>query len=127
VPEKLELNWSSAQVSDGKLTVAFNEKPPKKWRDSFDRTMALLGHGNWKAALNPRKASVEIASVHPGDEERVRRLLEGAVLEANVTLIGEDAVFDDGYIGDDDHDNDAPPSPDSEMTTRFRAFANARA
>jgi hypothetical protein len=125
MPEKLELNWSSAEVNDGKLTVTFSDKPPKKWRDSFDRTMALLGHGNWKMALNPRKASVEIASVRPGDEERVRRLLEGAVLEANVTLIGEDAVFDDGYASDDR--DDEPESPDSEMTTRFRAFAHARA
>jgi hypothetical protein len=120
--ETLKLVWSSAEVSDGKLTVGFSDKPPKKWRDSFDRTMALLSHGDWKAALNAKKASVEIASVHLGDEERVRRLLEGAVLEANVTLVGDDALFDDGYIGDDEVETE--PSADEAITARFRAFAH---
>src|ERR1700722_393391 len=99
--ETLKLVWASAEGSDGKLTVGFSDKPPKRWRDSFDRTMALLSHGDWKAALNSRKASVEVASVHLGDEERVRRLLEGAVLEANVTLVGEDALFEDGFVSDE--------------------------
>jgi hypothetical protein len=122
MPQTLKLDWSSAEVSDGKLTVGFSAKPPKKWRDSFDRTMALLGHGNWKTALNSRKASVEIASVQLGDEERVRRLLEGAVLEANVTLVGEDALFNDGYVDDD---VETEPSADEEITARFRAFAHS--
>jgi hypothetical protein len=125
MPEKLELDWSSAEVSDGTLTVGFSDKPPKKWRDSFDRTVALLSHGNWKTALNTRKAFVEISSVHLGDEERVRRLLEGAVLEANVTLVGEDAVFDDAH--DSESPGDQPEqSEDEEITARFRAFASAR-
>jgi hypothetical protein len=121
--ETLKLDWSSAEVSNGKLTVGFSDKPPKKWRDSFDRTMALLSHGNWKTALNGRKASVEVTSVQLGDEERVRRLLEGAVLEANVTLVGEDALFDDGYA--DDEDVEIEPSADEEITARFRAFAHS--
>lgn len=124
MPETLKLDWSSAEVSDGKLTVRFSDKPPKKWRGSFDRTMALLSHGNWKTALNSKKASVEIASVHLGDEERVRRLLEGAVLEANVTLVGDDALFDDGHVSDDD-DLETEMSADEEITARFRAFAHS--
>jgi hypothetical protein len=124
MPETLKLVWSSAEVTDGKLTVGFSDKPPKKWRDSFDRTMALLSGGNWKTALNGRKASVEVASVHLGDEERVRRLLEGAVLEANVTLVGEDALFEDGYVTDDE-DAESEPSADEEITARFRAFAHS--
>jgi hypothetical protein len=124
MPETLKLVWSSAEVSDGKLTVGFNDKPPKRWRDSFDRTMALLSHGDWKAALNSRKASVEVASVHLGDEERVRRLLEGAVLEANVTLVGEDALFEDGFVSDEG-DDETEPSADEQITARFRAFGHS--
>jgi hypothetical protein len=120
MPEKLELDWSSATVTDGKLTVGLSDKPPKKWRESFDRTVGLLGLGKWKTALNARKASVEIASVEIGDEERVRRMLEGALLEANVTLLGEEAVFDD----DEAADEQPLETPDDEITARFRSFAN---
>lgn len=125
MPEKLELDWSSATVTDGKLTVGLTDKPTKKWRDSFDRTLGLLSVGQWKTALNARKASVEIASVEIGDEERVRRMLEGALLEANVTLLGEEAVFDDPDHDSDPNDDQPPETPDEEITARFRAFAKA--
>jgi hypothetical protein len=122
MPEKLELDWSSAAVTDGKLTVKISERPPQKWRDSFDRTLGLLSHGKWKTALHPRKATVEIASVQMGEEERVRRLLEGAVLEANVTLCGEEALHDEQFdfvVPDDEPEQ----TTDEEITARFRAFA----
>jgi hypothetical protein len=122
MPEIVELDWSSAEVTDGKLTLGFSQKPPKKWRDAFARTVALLNHGNWKTALSARKGSVEVDPVHVGDEERVRQLLEGAALEANTTLVGEDELFADPHS--DDEDDDAPErSSDSESTARFRAFA----
>ena len=118
----VELDWSSAEVIDGKLTLEFSQKPPKKWRDAFARTVALLNHGNWNTALSARKGSVEVDPVHVGDEERVRQLLEGAALEANTKLVGEDEVFADPRP--DDEDGDAPElSSDSESTARFRAFA----
>src|ERR1700689_4840523 len=97
--EQLKLEWSTAEVSDGKLTVGLTAKPPKQWRDTFERTAALLGAGNWEVTLKPKKGLVEIASVLPGDEERVRQFVEGAVLEANTTLVSEDEAdqsADDG-------------------------------
>ena len=104
--EIVELNWSSAEVTDGKLTLEFSHKPPKKWRDAFARTVALLNHGDWNTALSARNGSVEVEPVHVGDEERVRQLLEGAALEANTKLVGEDEVFADPHS--DDEDDDAP-------------------
>ena len=85
--EPLTLDWSTAEVSDGELTVALTAKPPKHWRDAFERTAALLGAGNWDVSIRPKKGLVQIASVRPGDEERVRQFVEGAVLEANTTLV----------------------------------------
>ena len=130
--EPLQLDWSTAGVSDGTLTVDLTDKPPKEWRNTFERTAALLGARSWPVTLNSKKGSVKVASVQPGDEERVRQLLEGAVLEANSTLVSEQALFD-GQPADDDEqehgpesgsESDAPEaSRDEELTGRFREFA----
>lgn len=124
--EQLELDWSTAEVSDGELTVGLSAKPPKRWRDAFERTAALLGAGNWEVTLKPKKGSVAIESVQPGDEERVRQFVEGAVLEANTTLKRKS----EGARDDDDDQEpgaDAPEqSADEQLTERFRAFAGER-
>jgi hypothetical protein len=121
--EQLKLDWSTAEVSDGELTVRLSAKPPKRWRDAFGRTAALLGAGNWEVTLRPKKGLMQIASVRPGDEERVRQFVEGAVLEANTTLAGED----ERQTADADEaepESDQPePSRDEQLTRQFRAFA----
>jgi hypothetical protein len=124
--EPLKLDWSTAEVSDGKLTVALSGKPPKEWRDMFERTAALLG-GNWEVGLNSKKGSVQITSVRPGDEERVRQLAEGVVLEANTTLVSEQELFGNGPAEDEDDGQPAEPeasepSDDQQLTDRFREF-----
>jgi hypothetical protein len=127
--EQLQLDWSTAEVSDGELTVSLSAKPPKEWRAAFERTAALLGAGNWEVTLKPKKGSVQIASVAPGDEERVRQFVEGAVLEANTTVASEQELYE-GQPADDgepEPDSDTPePSPDEELTGRFREFAEER-
>jgi hypothetical protein len=128
--EQLKLEWSTAEVSDGKLTVGLTAKPPKEWRDTFERTAALLGAGNWEVTLRPKKGSVQIASVQPGDEERVRQFVEGVVLEANGTLVSEHELYQSETADDNDQEPDpeaSEPSPDEELTGRFRAFADERA
>jgi hypothetical protein len=113
-------------VSDDELTVGLSAKPPKKWRDVFERTAALLGAGAWEVSLNSKKASVQVASVQAGDEDRVRQFLEGAVLEANTTLASEQELFEGTSVDDDEQepDSDGPePSRDEHLTERFREFA----
>jgi hypothetical protein len=118
--EKVELDWSSADVTDGTLEVALSTRPPKKWREAFERAAALLSHGNWNTKLNQRKATVALDPVSPGEEERVRQFLEGALLEANHAIVSEDELFEaDAEGGSDEPDT----SEDDEMTERFRAFA----
>jgi hypothetical protein len=126
MPEQLRLDWSTAVVSDGTLTVGFSGRPPKKWREVFERTLVLLSQGRWAGDLNSRRGTVQISSVELGDEDRVRQLLEGAVLEANTTLVSEDELFNDP-AGDEEHggadEDPADPAPDQELTEHFRAFA----
>ncbi len=130
--EQLKLDWSTAEVSDGELTVGLSDKPPKEWREVFERTAALLGAGNWEVTLKPKKGSVQVASVSPGDEERVRQFIEGAVLEANATLVSEQELFE-GDSTDDEDDHETEPdtaasevSRDDELTDHFRAFGRER-
>jgi hypothetical protein len=118
--EKVELDWSSADVTDGALEVALSTRPPKKWREAFERATALLSHGNWSTKINQRKATVRLDPVSPGSEERVRQFLEGALLEANHAIVSEDELFE----ADREGGSDEPEiSADDEMTERFRAFA----
>jgi hypothetical protein len=110
----MNLEWASAEVKDANLTVALTGDLPKGWKESFERTVKLLGHGEW-GAVKLKKGSVEVSDVAPGSEEKLRHHLEAIVTQAN-------AAQD---TGDDDADGggDEPEGPDAEMTDRFRAFA----
>jgi hypothetical protein len=125
--EPLQLDWSTAEVSDGTLTIALDDKPPKEWRAVFTRTATLLGQGTWEVSLHAKKATVEIATVRAGDEERVRQFLEGLLLEANSRVADEpDPPEHEAEESDGDGDGDAAPrrSPDETLTDHFRAFAD---
>jgi hypothetical protein len=118
----IQLNWSTAEVSNGELRVGFSDKAPKKWREAFARTATLLSRETWE--LDEIKPDhVRISPIRPGEEERVKHFLESAVLEANTTLVGEEELFA-AEDADEAEENDAAgPSPDEEMTARFKAFA----
>jgi hypothetical protein len=119
--EKVQLDWGSAQVSDGTLVVELSARPPKKWREAFERATALLSHGNWSTRLNSRNGAVRLDPVQLGEEERVRQFLEGALLEANRTILTEVELFD--ASAEDGDGEDTETSADDELTQRFRSFA----
>jgi hypothetical protein len=117
----IQLDWSTAEVSDGKLKVNFSDKAPKKWRDAFARTATLLSRDTWELdEIKP--GQVRLSPIRPGDEERVKHFLESAVLEANTTLVGEEELFAPEDSDETEADG-ADPSPDEVMTARFKAFA----
>ena len=118
---QITLDWATAEVSDAELTVRLSAKPPKSWSAAFTTTAARLGDGTWEVALARKRRAVHVGPVQPGDEERVRLLLEGAVLQANATSASEaDATADaDGTPADSD-----PSSRDEQLSERFRAFAD---
>jgi hypothetical protein len=118
--ERVALDWSSADVNDGTLVVELSDKPPKKWRDAFERATALLSHGTWHTRLN-RNGAVRVDPVGLGDEERVRQFLEGALLEANRTTLTEDELFDDSHANSDSEKSEI--ATDEQLTQTFRAFA----
>ncbi|HET9104934.1 MAG TPA: hypothetical protein VFN55_16400 [Solirubrobacteraceae bacterium] len=116
-----EIDWSSAQVRDGALSVAITGARPKGWKRTFLDTVRLLGPADW-GEVSLRKGTVRVTEVSPGQEERLRHFLEGAVEQANVSHPPSD---DDG--AGDAGSGPAETGPDAEMTARFRAFSGGAA
>jgi hypothetical protein len=111
----MNLQWASAEVKDGTLTVGLEGEPPDGWNESFERTVTLLGRGEWgEVALED--GTVQVSDVTPGSEEKLRHHIEAIVLQANAA---HDEDADEGEEADGAEKRDGP---DAEMTDRFRAF-----
>jgi hypothetical protein len=121
-----QLDWSSAQVRDGTLTVEVTGERPKGWKGTFERTVKLLGGGDWKA-VKLKSGKVRVTGVEDGSEASLRHFLEGVVQQANAShqAGGEDDRDGDGD-GRDANDAGAAErdDPDARMTDRFRDFAH---
>jgi hypothetical protein len=131
--ETLNLDWSTAEVSDGTLSVHLNDKPPKEWRAAFTRTAQLLSHGQWEVEVDKKEHLITVSPISGGDEGRVRQFLEGSVHQANAAIVddedelyGRTSADSDGDGEDEDEGAAEEPetSVDEEATSRFRAFAD---
>jgi hypothetical protein len=108
----MNLEWATAEVKDATLTVGLEGDAPQGWEDSFERTVKLLGDGEW-GAVELKKGGVKVSDVAPGTEEKLRHHLEAIVAQAN-------AAHEEPE--DRDEDEREPEGPDAEMTERFRSF-----
>ena len=111
-----EIDWRTAEVSDGKLTVELRGEGSDDWDERFTGILDRLGRGAQKVSLDD--GTIVVDGVTPGSEGDVKHLVESAVLQANSGLESPD----DGE-GDGD-DDDGRSSEDDEMTAAFRAFAS---
>jgi hypothetical protein len=109
----MNLEWASAEVKDATLTVALQGDAPKGWKDSFERTVKLLGAGEW-GEIQLKKGVVQVSDLTPGSEDKLRHHLEAIVAQANAAHEEDD--------DDADADGEKREGPDAEMTDRFRAF-----
>jgi uncharacterized protein YjiS (DUF1127 family) len=113
-----EIDWGSANVRDGGLTVALTGRSSKAWRTRFEAVHALLEHSErgWGEVGLTRKA-IEVEAVREGSEEALRHFLESLVLQVNAELEpndgGEDALTR----------ADPQTASDRRMAARFRGFA----
>ncbi len=118
------LDWSTAEVSDGRLTVALDGERPKGWKRSFETVAQLLTHGEG-SPVTLKKHEVRVSGLRPGDEEKVRHLLESVVQQANA----DHRPPEEEQRDEDGEDEETVPleeigqsSPDAEMADRFRSF-----
>ena len=123
--EIVKLQWASAEVNDAVLTVPLEGDVPKGWKQSFERTVQLLGAGEW-GEVSLKKGTVKVSDVAPGAEEKLRHHLESVVTQANAAHEAQEQAEtpddEDPGRGDDEQ----PSSPDAEMTDQFRSFADDR-
>ena len=118
--ETLGLQWSAAKVRDGTLTVRLDGDRPKGWKAAFEQTVRLLGAGTW-GEVSIKGAKIKVAAVPEGSEEELRFFLDGAVQQANATLV--DTGDDAGDAPDEPDDEDSQgDDADTRMTSRFRDF-----
>lgn len=120
------LDWSTAEVGDGRLTVALEGERPKGWKQSFETVAQLLTQGDG-APVTLKKHEVRVSGLRPGDEEKVHHLLESVVQQANA----DHRPPEEEQRDEDDEDDGAVPleqigqsSPDAEMEDRFRSFGD---
>ena len=121
----VNLSWSEAEVKDAELRVPLDGEVPKEWRRTFERTVALLGHGEW-GEITVKKNRVLVTDVTPGSEEKLKHHLEGVVAQANTTLEEADdeepaEEAEDAGAGRESDEADQQGDSDAEMTERFRS------
>jgi hypothetical protein len=115
------LDWSTADVRDGTLTVTIEGEQPKGWKRSFETVAHLLAHGS---PVKLKKSEARVDGLQPGDEEKVRHLLESIVQQVNA----DHRPPEDEHSDEDEEDDDEVPvdlgesRPDREMGDRFRSF-----
>lgn len=111
---ELSLNWNSAKVKHGELTVELDGEASSEWKRSFADTVRLLGGGDW-GRVRIKKQTVRVDGVAPGGEDKLRFFLDSVIEQANTTQRPPDEA-------ENASENDGVSGVDEEMTERFRSF-----
>jgi hypothetical protein len=115
-----EIQWGSAQIQDGTLTVELAGAASKAWKARFENVLALLDtpHSGW-GEVSLTKKVIKVSGVQQGSEAELRHFLESAVLQANTDTAPDAPQPDD----DDEDEVDHEPDVDEQMAQTFRGFA----
>ncbi len=113
------MNWAQASVEGAELTVSLEGELPSGWKKSFEKTVRLLGGGEW-GDVELKKRTVRVGNVAPGNEDKLRHYLEGVVAQANAAHRDDE----DGPTRAREEREPSRDGPDAQMTERFRAFAD---
>ena len=107
------IDWSSAAVDDGRLTVAVDGRHSAAWSERLEEVLERLGRGGspW-GEIDVGKKKLKVDGVQPGSEADLRHFLETAVLQANADAPPKERK--------DSERSDA----DQAMTDVFRSFAD---
>jgi hypothetical protein len=113
------IDWASATVKNGDLTVALAGEPSGEWAQRVQAVLDRLDRsGSDWGATKVTKTGVQVKAVAAGAEDDLRHLLDSAVQQANADFAPAD---EGGGSGDGDELSEA----DSAMTDAFRSFSDA--
>jgi hypothetical protein len=121
-----KLNWAEATVKQGGLSVPLAGEVPKGFKDHFENTVKLLGHGEW-GKVELKKKVVQVAGIDDGEPDDLRFYLEGVIEQANSAVAAEEEkkAKNKGRADKDSEDEEEAEGPDAELTERFRSFAES--
>ena len=110
------IDWASATVKDGDLTVALAGEPSADWAQRVQAVLERLERpGSGWGATKVTKTGIKVKAVTAGAEDDLRHLLDGAVQQANADFAPpEEAEAGDGKLSE----------ADSAMTEAFRSFSD---
>jgi hypothetical protein len=124
------IDWASAEIRDGTLTVQLTGDAPKGWGKDFAGVLALLQQSNqgW-GKIKLTKNVIEVTDVLEGSEAELRHLLESVVLQVNsdFRLDGEDDASATRNVDAAEAERDARRATDRDMAATFRGFAEPHA
>ena len=117
-PQEAALDWGSASVDDGRLSVpVIGDVPAGLTKRVLHVAERLSRPSNAWGAIKATKKQLEVAEVTPGAETDLHHFLESAVMQANADL-REDQ--------DEDATDDARSESDQQMTDAFRSMGAER-
>ena len=109
------IDWSSAEVDDGRLTVAVGGRRSSAWTERLEEVLERLGRGgNRWGEIEAGKKKLRVDAVERGAEADLRHFLETAVLQANADEPPKEAKKSGGERSE----------ADQEMMDVFRSFAD---
>jgi hypothetical protein len=112
------IDWASAAVKDGDLTVAFAGEPSSEWAQRVQAILERLDRpGSGWGAVKVTKTRVQVKAVSAGAEDDLRHLLNSAVQQANADFAAPEESDDAG---------DELSEADSAMTEAFRSFSDEK-
>ena len=109
------IDWGTAEVDDGRLTVVVGGRHSKGWTERLEEVLERLGRsGNRWGEIEVGKKKLRVAAVERGAEADLRHFLEAAVLQVNADEPPKANKNSGGERSD----------ADQEMTDVFRSFAD---
>ena len=121
--ESPEIDWSTASVEGGTLSVQLSGELPRGWNGRFNAVERLIDQagGRW-TRVGLAKGVVTVAKVQDGAEPDLRHFLESVVLQVNADLDLDRAPPGGG--DDEQSAAERQRAADRAMAARFRAFAD---
>jgi hypothetical protein len=115
--DEIRIDWGSAAVDGGRLTVPLAGKPSSEFKTQLQDVIGRLHHGSGWGDVKVKKSGLRVDDVADGAEGDLRHYLESAVLQANANVAAEDA--------DEETPGDERSEDDQRRTDAFRAFSES--
>ncbi len=119
-----EIDWATAEVSDGELKVDLTGDSSKAWTTRLEAVLDRLTQpGSLWGRVGCGERQVKVSDVSEGHESEVRHFLDAAVQQTNADFAAD--AGSGGSGGSASGGSDGGSDADRSMTEAFRAGGDA--